>query len=130
MLLTREAAAPLAVLLLPLMVVGVTQALQGGQVTGLLWALTLGAVALSPLVALWRLQSRVVEVVVSPPLVGVRSAWQAVRGEPMPFAPIGNLRADATGVYFAWDRQALELAARDWPDPQALRRALAEAQRG
>ncbi len=129
MLLTRESASPIAVLLLPLMVVGMTQSLQGGQIPPLLWILVGLVAALSPLIALFRLQTRIVEIVVSPPLVGARSAWQVARGVPMPFSSIGNLRTDAQGLYFSWSQQALELDAYDWRDPLALRDALAEAQR-
>ncbi len=129
MLLTREAAGPLALLLLPLMTVGMMQSLQGGQIPPLLWILVALAAALSPIVALFRLQTRIAEIVVSPPLVGARSAWQVARGVPMPFSSIGNLRTDSQGLYFSWSQQALELDAYDWRDPLALRDALGEAQR-
>ncbi len=129
MLLTREAAGPLAVMLLPLMVAGMTQSLQGGTIPALLWILAAGAAGLSPIVSLMRLQTRVAEIVVSSPLVGVRSAWQVAHETPMPFSSIGNLRTDTQGLYFSWSQQALELDAHDWRDPLALRDALADAQR-
>ena len=129
MLLSRESAGPLAFLLLPLMVVGMMQSLQGGQIPPLLWILVAIVALASPFIALFRLQTRTVEIVVSPPLVGTRSAWQVARETPMPFSSIGNLRTDNQGLYFSWSQQALELDAYDWRDPLALRDALAEAQR-
>jgi hypothetical protein len=127
MLLTREAAPPMALLLLPLMIAGMMQALQGGQIEPMLWALALIAVLVAPVIALFQLQARIVEIEVTPPLVGLRTAWEVAKGAQTPFSQIGNLRADASGVYFAWSRQAVELTASDWRDPLLVRKALAEA---
>lgn len=118
----RAYARPLPYVLLPLMIVALSVALQGGAVDPFLLVYFPLAFAGAAAWTFFDLYRQVVEVRVDA-LRGVclRTAWEILRGTECRWMHVHGLRYGAPWITFAWGRTAIELNGNAWPrEPELL----------
>ena len=119
---------PLAVCMLPVMIVTLVVVLQGLPVTV---AAGVGGPLAVLCAAAWtafRLRMTVAELVVAPALAGYRTVWECASEHPGPvLQPLLEVRREPTGTYVALGTESLRLDDADWPAPAALLAALTAA---
>lgn len=118
----RAYARPLPFVLLPLMIVALSVALQGGAVDPFLYGYFPLAFVGAAAWTFFDLYRQVVEVRVDAARgVCLRTAWEVLRDAECRWMHVHGLRYGAPWITFAWGRTAVELNGTAWPrEPELL----------
>lgn len=116
---------PLAVCMLPIMILTLVEVLQGGDVLPYLYVGFPAAIILASLWTGFRMRSAPAEIVVSGPFAEVRTVLEVLSGTASrPWRIVLEVRKSADHIQLALGESVYDFAVSEWPDSGALLRGL------